>query len=110
MKEPSVLKGLQIWAGLLAAPLAWGVAMQISQMLPYVDCAHQSHSTAIAVMAAVVVALIAAVLSWRGADSHAGGEGRRRFIGWVAGLTALVISFALALQLFASLVLNACDR
>lgn len=109
MNRHSAMSGLQACAGLLA-PLAWMVAVQLGQMLPYDDCAYRTHSTAIAVAAAIVIALIAALLSWRARPRPSRAENtQRRFIGFVAGLTALVINFALALQLLASLMLNPCQ-
>jgi hypothetical protein len=111
MKLYSRTRGLQVWAGLVAAPLAWAIAVQLSQILPYVDCAQQTHSTAVATIAATAIALVAAVLSWWRGGAVLSSDGQpRRFGGSVAGLTALVLSYALSLQLLASLVLNACDR
>jgi hypothetical protein len=111
MNRHSVLRGAQVCAGLVAAPLAWTVCMQLSQILPYVDCASRGHSTAITAACAVAVALVAAWLSWRGSGRTSPEDGQPvRWVASVAGLSALVIGFALALQLLASLMLNACER
>jgi hypothetical protein len=111
MKVHSTVRGLQVWAGLVAAPLAWSIAVQLGQILPHLDCAKRSHSTAIAAIAATAVALVAAVLSWRRGGAALPSDDRpRRFVGSTAGLTALVLAYALSLQTLASLMLNACDR
>jgi hypothetical protein len=96
------------YGGLVAAPLAWMLSVQLSQILPYIDCANRIYSTAICAAVAAIVAFSTAALSWRQrslADGHP-----HRFIGSLAGLTALAISFALMLQLLASLTLNPCER
>jgi hypothetical protein len=91
--------------------LAWSIAVQLGQILPHLDCAKRSHSTAIAAIAATAVALVAAVLSWRRGGAALPSDDRpRRFVGSTAGLTALVLAYALSLQTLASLMLNACDR
>ena len=105
MTRPSAL---QIGTSLVAAPLAWMVAVQLSQILPYIDCHNGIYTTAICAAVATAVALSAAGLSMRwglGDEGHP-----RRFVVSVAGLTALAIGFALMLQLLASLVLNPCER
>ena len=101
----------KVCAGPVAAPLAWMLSVQLSQILPYVDCANRVYSTAICASVAATGALSAAAFSWRGSGGASLADGHpRRFIGSLAGLTALAISFALMLQLLASLTLNPCER
>lgn len=111
MSQHSMLKGALPLTGLVVAPLAWVTAMQVSQILPYVDCANRSRSTAIAVACGIVVALVAAWLSWWRGGGFSINDGQSRlFFGSVAGLSALVLSYALGLQFLASLMLDACER
>jgi hypothetical protein len=111
MNRQSFLDAVQVCAGLTVAPLAWLASVQLSQILPYMDCADRSYNTAICAMGATAVALIAGAVSLRRAGGGFSDGGRLfGFIGWVAGLTAMAISFALALQILASLTLNACER
>ena len=102
-----------VWAcaGAVVAPLAWIVSVQISQILPHVDCVNRTFSTAICAAVATAVALMAAAHSWRVRNGVVDDDGQpRRFIGLVASLTAIAISFALMLQLLASLMLDPCER
>jgi hypothetical protein len=102
---------IKAYGGLVAAPLAWMLSVQLSQILPYIDCANRIFSAAICAAVAATVALSAAARSWRGSGGASLADGHpRRFIGSLAGLTALAISFALMLQLLASLTLNPCER
>jgi TRAP-type mannitol/chloroaromatic compound transport system permease large subunit len=111
MNHHSALNAVQVCAGLVAAPLAWLVSVQLGQILPYLDCANRTHNTAVCVVGATVVALSAGVLLWRRGGGAFPDDGQpRRFVGLVAGLTAMAISFALALQLLAAFTLNACER
>lgn len=111
MNQRSVSNAAQICAGLVAAPLAWVIAMQLSQILPHLDCSNRGHKTAIAAACAVAVALLAAGSSWRRSGGASPKDGHpRRWVGSVAGLTACVIAFALGLQVLATLMLDACER
>ncbi|MDB5515572.1 MAG: hypothetical protein JWQ17_2330 [Tardiphaga sp.] len=98
--------------GLLLAPAAWAVNMQLGQMLPYLDCKGPYRSLAASSLAAVGLAVLAAVTSWR----SAGRAGRldhsstRAFIGRVSAAAAVLFGFALALQAVSSLVLSGCER
>jgi hypothetical protein len=110
MNRHSLLDAVHVCAGLMVAPLAWLASVQLSQILPYFDCADRNHNTAICAVGATAVALIAGAVSWRRGGGFPDDGRPRRFIGSVAGLTAMAISFALALQILASLTLNACER
>ena len=111
MTHRSLWNGVQVCAGLALAPLAWIAAMQLSQILPYVDCGRQSNTTAIAVSCGLVVALLGAGFSWRGTRGIDRERGRTRsFIAGLGWTTALVFALALAFQITASLMLSACEH
>jgi hypothetical protein len=111
MTHRSLWNGMQVCAGLALAPLAWIAAMQLSQILPYLDCARQGNTTAIAVSCGLVVALLGVGFSWRRSRGTAREHGRTRsFIAGLGWTTALVITLALAFQLTASLMLSACEH
>src|SRR5436305_10479011 len=65
MTRVSAITVLQVCAGLIAAPLAWMVSVQLGQILPYIDCNNRIYSTAISAAVATAVALSAAGLSLR---------------------------------------------
>lgn len=95
-------------AGLIGAPTAWAISTQLSQMLPHVDCASRLPWSLSAAAAAILAALTSAGISWVGRSAPQ--TETRRFMGYVSVLVALAISFALALQAVATLVIDACDR
>ena len=97
-------------AGLLAAPAAWAVSVQASQLLPHVDCAGQGAWTAATAALALAVALGAAGLSLGGLSFGRQLAGTGRFLAGLAGLVALTLGFALLLQTAAALMLDPCAR
>jgi hypothetical protein len=103
---------LSIGAGLLVAPLAWIVNMQLGEILPYLDCQHQARYSAIASFGFAVAAGLAGALSWRSVSRARKYEPTLTlaFLGSVAALSAVIFVFALSMQGIASLVLSGCER
>jgi hypothetical protein len=87
--------------------------MEAGQVLPAFDCTRQLRASAVVSGGFTVLALIAAVISWRLARTSPTGFGSPRtlrFDARLSALGALVFAFALALQTMASLVLTGCER
>jgi len=109
-----VLTIMSLWVGLAAAPVGWAVAMQLGQILPYVDCAEQIRSSAAVAAAATVIAVLSGGASWwsvhRGRLAVAAKPSTLRFVGLLGAMTSFVFAFALALQTVASMVLSGCER
>ncbi len=104
---------LSILAGLLMAPTAWAVNMQLGEVLPYIDCRQQHRFSAIASFVALAAACLAGAISWgwvRHARSTAPLTNKSGFGASISALGALVFVFALLLQGIASLVLSGCER
>lgn len=98
------------WIALAAAPAAWAVAVQLGQILPYVDCARGWRSAAVAAAVAVALATTTAALSWRWARNGKAPTRTLAFVAAFAALVALGIAFAAGLQVAAGLVLSGCER
>jgi hypothetical protein len=104
---------LLAWSGLWAAALLWAVNMGAGQILPTFDCARQSGASAMISAACTVLAILAALTSWRMSRANPSGFGSPhtlRFDAALSTLGALVFVFALLLQTMASLVLTGCER
>jgi hypothetical protein len=102
------LTGLSLTSGLWLASSVWAINTQLGQMLPPAECI--GHRTAAMVsFGASLVAILAA--SWSGWSAIAArGPLTQNFVGYVSAMVGLILSFALALQGLASLVLSGCDR
>ena len=104
---------LAAWTGLLSATLLWVVNMGAGQILPTFDCTRQLHVSALISLAFTVLALLAALVSWRLAYATPPGFASPRTLRFDAALSALgafVFAFALGLQTVASWVLTGCER
>jgi hypothetical protein len=100
-------------AGLLIAPLAWAIDTQLGEILPYLDCQHRARWSAIAAFSGMLLACLAAIMSWRStsrARMAALLTATSGFLGALSALSALIFAFALSLQGIASLVLSGCER
>jgi hypothetical protein len=113
MKVLKIQNALSVLAGLLIAPTAWAINMQLGQILPYTDCTQQSRWSAIISFIWVAAAILTAAISWHSAQ-HARIAAQltatSKFIAWVSALSALIFAFALSMQGIASLVLSGCER
>ncbi len=104
---------LASWAGLWLPGLVWAANMQLGQTLPLIDCTRQVRWSALVSTIFTLLALLAALVSWRFARSAPLGFGSPRTIRFDAALSAisaLVFAFALTLQTIASLMVSGCDR
>jgi hypothetical protein len=104
---------LSVLAGLLIAPTAWAINMQLGEILPNIDCVHQSRWSAIISFVAAAGAVLAGAISWRWTDRAqlaAPLTATSSFVAWLGALLALVFAFALSMQGIASLVLSGCER
>jgi hypothetical protein len=113
MNVRSFLIRFSLLAGLLIAPLAWAIDTQLGEILPYLDCQYRARSSAIAAFSGMLLACLAAIMSWRAtsrtrmATSLMATSG---FLGALSALSGLIFAFALSLQGIASLVLSGCER
>ncbi|NOJ42180.1 hypothetical protein [Bradyrhizobium australiense] len=106
-------RALEVWTGLSIAPAVWIVNTQLGQILPYLDCQHQTAYSAIASFAGAVASCVAAAISWRAAQRVSVSEPsptEPSFVGSMSALSALLFAFALLMQGAASLVLSGCQR
>jgi hypothetical protein len=92
--------------GMIIAPLLWTVNIQLGLILPYTECGSRFRPALIGSIIAVLLALGAAVVSWRSAwPGHTG-----RFWSGVCALLAVLFAFALLLQAGAAFMLTGCER
>ena len=112
MKTHRLLTQFSLIAGLLIAPSAWAIVMQLGEILPWLDCQHQGKSSAIAAFFGMLLACLASIMSWRSIIRV-----RNRtltetsvFLGELSAASALIFVFALSMQGIASLVLSGCER
>jgi hypothetical protein len=113
MKTSKIPARLAAWAGLWAAALLWAVNMELALVLPDLDCVKQIHASTVISAAALIVACLAGMLSWRWARTEItglGAPGTFHFIGALSALSSLIFAFALAMQTMASVVLTGCER
>jgi hypothetical protein len=91
---------------MIVAPLLWAVNMQLGLILPYAECGSRIRPALIGSVIAVLLALSAAVVSWRSAWPGPTG----RFWSGVCALLGVVMTFALLLQAAAAFMLTGCER
>ena len=104
---------LSLIAGLALASAVWAINTQLGEILPYLDCRQHGRYSAFASLAGLLLACVAAVLSWRATRRIQNTEpftATSGFIGAMSALSALVFTFAIFLQGVASLVLSGCER
>jgi len=93
-------------SGMIIAPLLWAVNMQLGLILPHAECGSRVRPALIGSVIAVLLALSAAVVSWRSAWPGPTG----RFWSGVCALLGVVMTFALLLQAAAAFMLTGCER
>jgi hypothetical protein len=101
----AALRGLLPMAGLVAGPAAWALNTQLGQILPYAECGGWFRPSLVFSVAAMMLSLAGAYLSWR-----TRGEGTVGFGGRLGALLGLLFAFALLLQGLSTLILSGCDR
>jgi hypothetical protein len=113
MTAHNVMLRFSLIAGLVIASAVWAINMQLGEILPYLDCQHQARLAALVSFTAMLLACVAAVISWRATIRVRRAEPLTTtagFVGGLSALSALVFAFALSMQGIASLVLSGCER
>jgi uncharacterized membrane protein YqjE len=113
MNAHNIIFRLSLIAGLSISSAAWALNMQLGQILPYLDCRYQAPFSAAASFVAMLLACVAAIVSWRAtvrARSTQPLTATSGFVGAMSALSALIFAFALSMQAIASLVLSGCER
>jgi len=92
---------------------AWAINTQLGEILAWPDCQQQARYSAASSSAALLLACVAAIASWRATrrvQVKARLTALSGFIGAMSALSALIFIFALSMQAIASLVLSGCER
>jgi uncharacterized membrane protein YqjE len=113
MTTHNIIFRLSLIAGLALASAAWAINTQLGEILPYLDCRQHARYSAFASLAGLLLACVAAILSWRARRRAQNTEpftATSGFIGTMSALSALVFTFAIFLQGIASLVLSGCEQ
>ena len=107
MPRFDLLKRPQPFIGLLLAGAGWALAHQVGSDSVFDDCTTRGGGFVVLVsligLAITVVGGVYGMRSWRRPE-----DSGRSFLGLIAGLLALLLGFALALQIAAGLVLPPC--
>jgi hypothetical protein len=91
-----------------AAPVAWAIATQLGQILPYTDCLKQTSSSFVAVAAGLVIAVASVAVSYIAQNSTS--DRIQLFVTRLSIGISLAFTFALVLQGVATLLVSACER
>jgi hypothetical protein len=107
------------WTGLLAAPAAWALQMQVGYTLVPWVCAHDAQAVSLHVITVVALLLSAAgaFISWRSwrkagqewPRDEGGAVGRSRFMGVLGLLTSAIFFLLILMQGVASFILHPCQ-
>ena len=99
------------WAGLISGFLAWGAHQQALADVLRFDCAAVSPARAVAAaIAALVLCVVGAALSWRVARHQGSDGGGHPFVAWLSILGAGIFALAILMQAMASLTVPGCFR
>jgi hypothetical protein len=96
------------YAGMTVAPAAWAITTQLGQTLPYKDCNSRMSWSLAAAAAGAGLALASALISYR--EYKQTTDRTALFVDDLSVGIGMVFTFALGLQVAATLVLNACER
>lgn len=110
-------RSVALWAGVIGAPVVWGIGFETAYALSQYACANGTHVAIYFVSAAsFVIVLIAAYLSWR--DWHAAGGSpeetdggtipRIRFLGALGMFLSLLSATLILAQAIASFFFEGC--
>src|SRR4051794_25871189 len=115
---PARGRSLSLWAGVLGAPAAWGLQLQVGYALvPWVCRTHHYWVLHVVTLAFALLAAAGGYLSWR--DYQAAGRGspdetdggptaRTRFLGALGVIVSGMFVLLILAQGVASFFLNAC--
>ena len=95
-------------AGLAIGGSVWAANTELGEMLPYLECRTRTGLLALTSLAAGLMSIGAAALSWRSLKPH--DVAVDAFLSRLALAAGLLFAFAIALQGAASLVLTGCER
>lgn len=93
--------------GLVAAPALWALSTQAALLLPHADCRLGLTLSLLATALAALLSLASAGLSLASI-----GPARPRMrvsLGFISGLAALILTYALLLQMAASFLVDQCQ-
>jgi hypothetical protein len=97
-------------AGLIGGPAIWAIAMQLGQILPYVDCSRHVPFLLVMTAAGTVGAVLAGAASWAVSRGGQAFDPQIHFLAVLSSLACGVFVYALALQTMVSLVVSGCAR
>jgi hypothetical protein len=104
----SIAGHLAPWWGFLLGLPGWAVSLETGSSLSFDHCEAMGTGTALVIGGiGLVLAVLGAALSFRVWRSE-GEDGARRFIGLVAGSSAVLFAVAILLQTIATLVIPRC--
>jgi hypothetical protein len=116
--RPAVSDTLKLWIGMLLAPIAWSLQVEVLYLTSEYGC-HASNFTLnhLVSIAALVMAILGAAMAWRGlaidtADSEESDvrSSRSRFMALVGVLTSVLFSLLIVAQWLPTLVGVPCDK
>lgn len=108
------LPGWRAWAGLIVAPLAWGIHHQLGSNMSYAACDRDPDTVALAVGAiAIVIIGAAGWMGWRAWKSAGGlevdeADALEIFIPLLSVMAATLFALTIFVQLLADLILPSC--
>ena len=109
MKRGDVIEHLMPWAGIVLAGLAWFAAHQIGSDTVFDDCqAGNPLFNALVNLVGLALALLGGLFGWRIWRRDGDETEGRRFLGLLGMLFAMLLCFALVLQLVAGFIVPRC--
>lgn len=93
-------------SGFVGAPFAWGINMQLGQIMPYVDCRMQIPWSATVSGLLALTAAAAALLPLAEKGKPLGRMAT--FVNTLSILVGMAFTFALTLQIAATLMISPC--
>lgn len=96
------------YTGLVLPPTAWAINTQLGQILPYADCNGGVSWTLIGAFAAAAIAAAGVLFCYNALTAQPSQTGS--FVGKLSLLFGLAVSFALILQVAATILVNPCAR
>lgn len=106
MKDAGTRTVLLACAGLIAASACWAVSTQLGLILPYAECGSHFRPLLIVTALLTLATLGTSVVSWRAPWPGRIGQ----FTAQLSALFAVVLAFAMVLQVLAASMLTGCER
>jgi hypothetical protein len=109
MKREELIEHLMPWAGLILASLSWFAAHQVGSNATIDNCEGGTPLFNLSVnLAGLALALIGGFYSWKIWRRGKGETEGRRFVGLTGLLVAILLGFALLLQLVSGFIVPRC--